>query len=170
MARVNEANELMELMNCIRQFETDIKSEKDENWRQYRIISEQKTKKLAKVKQKLQCALQNSELEVSRMREKVRKAKKDFNYCDKQVAEYTAAVEAARYEQDEMERESKDLDEILAGAEKSVIESILKVKIQIYEQAKEEKKKIDAKLGLLDGIDSEPYQEDISAVQIPNDI
>ncbi|VDO83225.1 unnamed protein product, partial [Onchocerca flexuosa] len=112
-----------------------------ENWRQYRIISEQKTKKLAKVKQKLQCALQNSELEVSRMREKVRKAKKDFNYCDKQVAEYTAAVEAARYEQDEMERESKDLDEILAGAEKSVIESILKVKIQIYEQAKEEKKK-----------------------------
>uniref|UniRef100_A0A8R1TLG3 Uncharacterized protein n=1 Tax=Onchocerca volvulus TaxID=6282 RepID=A0A8R1TLG3_ONCVO len=143
MARASEANELMELMNCIRQFETDIKSGSDEvgNWRQCLIINEQKAKKLAKVKQKLQCTLQNSELEVSRMREKVRKAKKDFNYCDKQVTEYAAAIETARCEQDEMERESKDLDEILAVAEKNVIESISKVKIQIYEQALEEKKK-----------------------------
>ncbi|MCV3769888.1 MAG: hypothetical protein K0T53_04235, partial [Wolbachia pipientis] len=41
------------------------------------------------------------------MREKVRKAKKDFDYCDKQVAEYIAAIEAAQCEQDELERENK---------------------------------------------------------------
>lgn len=41
------------------------------------------------------------------MREKVRKAKKEFDHCDKQVAEYTAAIEAAQCEHDELKRENE---------------------------------------------------------------
>lgn len=49
----------------------------------------------------------DSEKELSQMREKVRKAKKDSDYCKKQVAEYTAAIEAAQRENDALEREKK---------------------------------------------------------------
>ncbi|MCP9257667.1 hypothetical protein DINM_000927 [Dirofilaria immitis] len=143
----SEVSELAELLNCIRQFETDIKSENDEieNWRQYLIINEQKARKLTKVKQELQCTLRNSKLEVSQMREKVRKAKKNFDYCNKQVAEYTAAIEVARCEQNEMERENKSHSAY-------IIPNL----------------RIDAKLKLLDDMKG-PRQEDVSTVQIPND-
>uniref|UniRef100_A0A1I7W2E4 Uncharacterized protein n=1 Tax=Loa loa TaxID=7209 RepID=A0A1I7W2E4_LOALO len=168
----SEVNEVVELLNCIRQFETDVKSENDEvaeNWRQYLITDEQKAKKFVKVKQKLQRALRNSEKEVSRMSEKVRKAKKEFDYCDKQVTEYTAAIMAAQYEQDEMELESRDFDKIFAAVEENIVECILKTKILIYKQVQDEKKRIDAKLRLLDGINSGPRPEDVSAVQMHND-
>uniref|UniRef100_A0A0R3RXK4 Uncharacterized protein n=1 Tax=Elaeophora elaphi TaxID=1147741 RepID=A0A0R3RXK4_9BILA len=145
-----EVNELMELLNCIRQFEMDIKSENDEvnaeNWRQGLLINEQKMKKFAKVKQKLQCDLRNSEREVSRVREKVRKVKKDFDYCDKQVAEYTAAIEAAQCEHDELKRENDgvqiaDFNRRLSVVEGNILECILKAQIQIYKQTQEEKKR-----------------------------
>uniref|UniRef100_A0A915Q3N4 Uncharacterized protein n=1 Tax=Setaria digitata TaxID=48799 RepID=A0A915Q3N4_9BILA len=155
-AMASEVNELMELMNCIKQFETDIGSGNDEveNWRQCIIVSEQKAKKFAKVKQKFLCGLRDSEVEVSKLREKVRKAKKNFDYCDKQVTEYNAAIETAQCEQDELERENKDFDGIFLTIERNIVESIVKAKIQIYKEAQEEKKRIDGKLGLLDSVPS----------------
>ncbi|CAG9536173.1 unnamed protein product [Cercopithifilaria johnstoni] len=167
-----EVSELMELLNCIRQFEMDIKSENDEaeNWRQCILINEQRIKKFAKVKQELQSVLRNSQQEVSRMREKVRKAKKDFDYCGKQVAEYTAAIEATQCEHHELKRESEDLNARLSVVKGNILESILKTQIQIYKQTQEEKKRIDAKLGLLGGIDNGPCHEDVSTAQMHSDM
>ncbi|KAL3993841.1 hypothetical protein ACH3XW_19250 [Acanthocheilonema viteae] len=166
-----EANDITELLNCIKQFETTVKSGNDEaeNWRQCNLINEQKIRKFAKVKQKLQCALKNSEQEVSRMREKVRKAKKEFDYCEKQIAEYIAAIEAARCEHDELKRETEDFNAKLSVVEGNILESIFKTQIQIYRQTQEEKKRIDAKLGLLGGVNNGPRQEDVSAVQMHSD-
>lgn len=162
---VSEVNEVVELLNCIGQFETDIKSANDEaeNWRQYLIINEQKAKKFAKVKKKLQHALLNSEKELSQIREKVRKAKKDSDYCRKQVAEYTAAVEAAQRENEALEREKEGLNVILSVVEENIVECILKNKIEIYRQTQKEERRIDAKLELLDTIGDGPYQEDLPA-------
>ncbi|VIO94065.1 Uncharacterized protein BM_BM9158 [Brugia malayi] len=166
----SEVNELMELLNCIIQFETDIKTENNEaeNWRQY-LINEQEVKKFVKVKQKQHSALRNSEKEVSRLREQIWKAKKDFDYCDKQITEYITAIEAAQYELDELKQEGKDFDKIFTVVEENIMECILKTKIQIYKQTQEDKKRIVAKLELLDCVDSLPCQEDVSAVQTHND-
>ncbi|VDK81254.1 unnamed protein product [Litomosoides sigmodontis] len=165
-----EANELMELLNCVRQFELDIKNENDEaeNWRQCILINEQRIKKFAKVKQKLQHVLKTSKREVSQVREKVRKAKKDFDYCGKQIAEYTAAIEAAQCEHDELKRESEDFNARLSLAEENILDCILKMQIQMYKETQEEKKRIDVKLGLL-GVDNGQHQDDLSTVEMHND-